>query len=54
MMGDNRHNSIDSRFWSFIPQDHLVGKAVLVLFSLDPDQSFLRKLRWKRMFRSVA
>jgi len=54
MMGDNRHNSKDTRFWSFVPQDHLVGKAVFVLFSLDPDKRFLNKIRWKRMIQLVG
>jgi signal peptidase I len=53
MMGDNRHNSGDTRFWSFVPQDHIVGKAIFVLFSLDPDRQFLNKIRWKRMIRLV-
>ncbi|MFM2428751.1 MAG: hypothetical protein RL012_635 [Bacteroidota bacterium] len=53
MMGDNRHNSQDARFWSFVPQDHIVGKAVFILFSLDPHKRFLNKIRWKRMIRLV-
>lgn len=53
MMGDNRHNSGDTRFWSFVPQDHIVGKAIFVLFSLDPDKQFLNKIRWKRMIRPI-
>ena len=53
MMGDKRHNSLDSRFWSFVPQDHIVGKAVLVLCSLDPHKRFLSKIRWSRFFRPV-
>ncbi len=53
MMGDNRHNSADSRYWGFVPEDHVVGKAVFVWLSLDKDKSFLSKIRWGRMFRSV-
>ncbi|WP_223652550.1 signal peptidase I [Hymenobacter psoromatis] len=54
MMGDNRHNSEDSRFWGFVPEDHLVGKAVLVWFSLDPYADFFHKVRWNRLFRPVS
>jgi signal peptidase I len=53
MMGDNRHNSADSRFWGFVPEDHIVGKAVFVWLSLDKDRSFLGKLRFSRMFRTI-
>jgi len=54
LMGDNRHNSADSRFWGFVPNDHIVGKAVIVWLSLDPDQSlFSGKIRWNRMFSLV-
>ena len=54
MMGDNRHNSADSRYWGFVPQDHIVGKASYVWLSLDKNKSFLDgKIRWSRMFRSV-
>ena len=54
MVGDNRHNSEDSRFWGFVPQDHIVGKAVLVMFSLDPNRQFLAKIRWNRLLRYVG
>lgn len=47
MMGDNRHNSLDSRFWGFVPEDHVVGKASLIWFS------WANGPRWKRMFRSI-
>ena len=53
MMGDNRHNSADSRYWGFVPEDHIVGKAYFIWLSLDPDKSFLSKIRWNRMFRFI-
>lgn len=53
MMGDNRHNSEDSRFFGFVPADHIVGKAVFIWMSLDPNKSFLSKIRWSRLFRFV-
>ena len=53
MMGDNRHNSADSRFWGFVPEDHIVGKASFVWLSLDPAKSFPANIRWRRMFRAV-
>ncbi len=54
MMGDNRHNSEDSRFWGFVPEDHIVGKAVLVWLSLDPYADFLHKVRWNRLFHIIS
>jgi len=54
MMGDNRHNSADSRSWGFVPEDHVVGKPVFVWLSLDKDRGLLNGgIRWKRMFRKV-
>jgi len=53
MMGDNRHNSADSRFWGFVPEDHIVGKASFIWLSLDKDKSILNKVRLRRMFRSI-
>jgi signal peptidase I len=53
MMGDSRHNSADSRFWGFVPEDHVVGKAAFIWLSLDPDEKFLGKIRWKRLFSFV-
>ena len=53
MMGDNRHNSEDSRFWGFVPEDHIVGKPVLIWMSLDKNQSGFNKIRWKRLFTTV-
>lgn len=51
MMGDNRHNSADSRFWGFVPEDHVVGKPVFVWLSLDPDRGiFNGGIRWNRFF----
>ena len=53
MMGDNRHNSADSRFWGFVPEDHIVGKPSFVWFSRDKDKRFPSNIRWGRMFRGV-
>ncbi len=53
MMGDNRHNSADSRFWGFVPEDHIVGKAVFIWMSWDKNGSFFNKIRWKRLFNLV-
>jgi len=54
MMGDNRHNSADSRFWGFVPEDHVVGKAVFVWLSLDPNKSiFSGKIRFNKIFRLI-
>ncbi len=54
MMGDNRHRSQDSRFWGFVPFDHVVGKAVLVWLTVDPEKGgFPTGIRWKRLFTRV-
>ena len=53
MMGDNRHNSADSRFWGFVPENHIVGKALFVWMSWDKNAEGLNKVRWNRLFRSV-
>ena len=53
MMGDNRHNSQDSRFWGFVPEDHVVGKASFVWLSLDADKKFPANIRFGRMFRKI-
>ena len=55
MMGDNRHNSADSRYWGFVPEDHIVGKPLFIWLSLDEDRGwFDGKIRWNRLFRSVG
>ncbi|MFR9620286.1 MAG: signal peptidase I [Rikenellaceae bacterium] len=53
MMGDNRHNSADSRFWGFVPEDHVVGKASFVWLSLDSEGSFPANIRWDRLFKKI-
>ncbi len=53
MMGDNRHMSADSRYWGYVPEDHIVGKASFIWLSLDKDKSFLSKIRWDRIFKSI-
>jgi len=53
MMGDNRHNSSDSRYWGFVPENHIVGKALFVWMSWDTRGKGLNKIRWNRLFRSV-
>lgn len=53
MMGDNRDNSLDSRFWGFVPEDHIVGKALFVWMSWDTNGSFLGKIRWNRLFMGI-
>lgn len=55
MMGDNRHNSADSRFWGFVPEDHIVGKASFVWLSVDKYKSWSDKgkIRWNRMFKRI-
>ena len=53
MMGDNRHNSSDSRFFGFVPEDHVVGKAKFIWLSLDKDRSFPMNIRFGRLFSKV-
>lgn len=54
MMGDNRHKSADSRYWGFVPEDHVVGKPILVWLSLDKDRGwFDGGIRFKRIFTMV-
>ena len=52
MMGDNRHNSLDSRYWGFVPEDHVVGKPIFIWLSINPDQMG-KKYRWHRLFNLV-
>ncbi len=52
-MGDNRHNSADSRYWGFVPEDHIKGQATYVWLSIDKDQKFPKNLRWSKMFRRL-
>ncbi len=54
MMGDNRHNSEDSRFWGYVPETHIVGKPVFIWLSIDKNaHGFFNKFRWDRMFTTV-
>ena len=53
MMGDNRHNSSDSRYWGFVPEDHIVGKAVFIWMSWESEGTFLNKIRWNRLFNLI-
>lgn len=53
MMGDNRHNSADSRYWGFVPEDHIVGKPLFIWWSSDPDRHGFGKVRWSRLFTWV-
>ena len=54
MMGDNRHNSLDARYFGYTPEDHIVGKPVFIWMSLDPNGKGLNKIRWDRMFTTVG
>lgn len=53
MMGDNRHDSLDSRYWGFVPEDHVVGKAWFLWLSLDKHKSMFSKIRWNRFFNGI-
>jgi signal peptidase I len=52
-MGDNRDNSLDSRYWGFVPEDHIVGKGFFIWLSLDKYGTFVDKIRWKRFFKLI-
>jgi signal peptidase I len=53
MMGDNRHNSADSRYWGFVPENHVVGKAVFIWLSVDKYGNFIDRIRWDRLFNVI-
>jgi signal peptidase I len=53
MMGDNRHNSADSRFWGFVPEDHIIGKPIFIWLSIDNNAEPKSKIRWSRLFKMV-
>ena len=54
MMGDNRHNSEDSRYWGYVPEDHIVGKPVFIWMSWDTNGAGFHKIRWERLFTTVS
>ncbi len=53
MMGDNRYGSDDSRFWGFVPEDHIVGKAIFIWMSWNTEAKGFHKIRWNRLFRTI-
>lgn len=53
MMGDNRQNSLDSRYWGFVPEDHVVGKALFIWMSWDKNAKGINKIRWNRLFNAI-
>ena len=53
MMGDNRHNSLDCRFWGYVPEDHIVGKAIITVMSIDSTKDIFHKVRWDRVFKPI-
>lgn len=53
MMGDNRHNSLDSRYWGFVPEDHIVGKGFFIWLSINKYGGFFDRIRWSRFLNPV-
>lgn len=56
MMGDNRHDSLDSRIWGFVPEDHILGKGLLIWFSMAPPEAggnMFERIRWRRIFKLI-
>ena len=53
MMGDNRHNSLDSRYWGFVPEDHIVGRPSVIWLSTDRGRKFPKNIRWRRFLKFV-
>ena len=54
MMGDNRHNSEDSRYWGYVPENHIVGKPTFIWMSYDSNAKGMKKIRWERLFTTVS
>ena len=52
MMGDNRHNSLDSRYWGFVPEDHIVGTPAIIWLSTDGNKTFPQSIRWRRFLKT--
>ena len=53
MLGDNFYSSYDSRYWGFVPEDNIIGKVVMVIYSVDPNKAGLKKIRWNRFFKAI-